>query len=465
MAQYGIIRMQKFKKDAVTGIQKHNQREGKESKNQDIDKEKTDLNYDLVNQENISYAKTIGAMTDERVSRKVRADAVLVSEFFVSASPEYMESLTEQEQEKYFETAFNHLEEKYGEQNILYATVHKDEATPHLHLGIVPITEDGRLSAKDYFHGKQKIRAIQDDFHEYMNENGFEIERGESSERKHKDVHQYKAEQRAAEIKKLDEQMKAKAEHLNYLRELEASKQSTVEQKADFFPSVSVDKLQATSVGFGKMVIERNELEEFKDYTRDLQLRLTDQLKTNGELSDLLHKKDQELSITKNQLKKANGVVINYAKEQDLLVDKAKEAMRNKVKHEFTEEKRAELKEEIHVEYKGEISKLEGRLREKEGLLAESKKQLTNLADSANEQLNKAREYLNSSVPKEKYNRALEMMHNLQKDNKELQGWKDRMIHWAKNSLKRFPELAESFFRTGGMEKEASKYQEDELER
>ncbi|MBZ5483254.1 plasmid recombination protein [Staphylococcus aureus] len=29
MAKYGIIRMQKFHKDAITGIQKHNQREGK----------------------------------------------------------------------------------------------------------------------------------------------------------------------------------------------------------------------------------------------------------------------------------------------------------------------------------------------------------------------------------------------------------------------------------------------------
>ncbi|MGX4607777.1 plasmid recombination protein [Priestia sp. JNUCC 25] len=29
MAKYGIIRMQKFHKDAILGIQQHNQREGK----------------------------------------------------------------------------------------------------------------------------------------------------------------------------------------------------------------------------------------------------------------------------------------------------------------------------------------------------------------------------------------------------------------------------------------------------
>ena len=38
-----------------------------------------------------------------------------------------------------------------GIENVINATVHMDEATPHMHLGIVPVTEDGRLSAKDIF--------------------------------------------------------------------------------------------------------------------------------------------------------------------------------------------------------------------------------------------------------------------------------------------------------------------------
>jgi hypothetical protein len=64
MAQYGIIRIQKFKKEAITGIQKHNQREGKESKNKDIDSDRTILNYDLVNEEKIKYHEKIKEMTD-----------------------------------------------------------------------------------------------------------------------------------------------------------------------------------------------------------------------------------------------------------------------------------------------------------------------------------------------------------------------------------------------------------------
>lgn len=41
------------------------------------------------------------------------------------------------------------MEEEYGKENLLYATVHMDEITPHMHYGVVPITKDGRLSAKE----------------------------------------------------------------------------------------------------------------------------------------------------------------------------------------------------------------------------------------------------------------------------------------------------------------------------
>ncbi len=66
---------------------------------------------------------------------------------------------------------------------MLYATVHMDEATPHMHVGIVPITEDGRLSAKDFFNGKLKMKAIQDDFHRHMVKSGFDLERENQAKR------------------------------------------------------------------------------------------------------------------------------------------------------------------------------------------------------------------------------------------------------------------------------------------
>ncbi len=92
----------------------------------------------------------------------------------------------------------------------MYATVHMDEATPHMHVGIVPITEDGRLSAKDFFNGKLKMKAIQDDFHRHMVKSGFDLERGEPSEKKHENVHQYKINQRKAELERLNAEIALK---------------------------------------------------------------------------------------------------------------------------------------------------------------------------------------------------------------------------------------------------------------
>lgn len=49
------------------------------------------------------------------------------------------------------------MEEEYGKENLLYATVHMDEITPHMHYGVIPITKDGRLSAKEVVGNKKAL--------------------------------------------------------------------------------------------------------------------------------------------------------------------------------------------------------------------------------------------------------------------------------------------------------------------
>ncbi|RAC17531.1 plasmid recombination protein, partial [Burkholderia multivorans] len=97
------------------------------------------------------------------------------------------------EQERYFETAYEFLAERYGEKNLIYASVHLDEKTPHMHVGFVPVTEDGRLSAKDFFGQKKQLVSLQDDFNAYLKENDFDLERGVSTSRKHVETAKYKA--------------------------------------------------------------------------------------------------------------------------------------------------------------------------------------------------------------------------------------------------------------------------------
>ncbi|MBY0037292.1 plasmid recombination protein [Bacillus cereus] len=194
MNKFAIIHMQKFQISDVQGIQKHNQRQGKSKSNLDIDYSKSERNYDLLNQQKIRYESTIKQEISERVKRKPRANSVVLSEFVVTASPDYMHSLSLEEQKRYFESSLDFIKKRYGKQNTLYAMVHMDEATPHMHIGVMPITEDNRLSAKDMFTRKELI-SLQQDFPLEMREKGFDVERGEGSEKKHLSPQAFKEKQ------------------------------------------------------------------------------------------------------------------------------------------------------------------------------------------------------------------------------------------------------------------------------
>ncbi|WP_103568061.1 MobV family relaxase, partial [Bacillus thuringiensis] len=156
----------------------------KSKSNLDIDYSKSEQNYDLLNQQKIRYESIIKQEINERVKRKPRANSVVLSEFVVTASPDYIHSLSLEEQKRYFESSLAFIQKRYGKQNTLYAMVHMDEATPHMHVGVMPITEDNRLSAKDMFTRKE-LTSLQQDFPMEMREKGFDVERGEGSEKKH----------------------------------------------------------------------------------------------------------------------------------------------------------------------------------------------------------------------------------------------------------------------------------------
>lgn len=188
-----VARMQKMKADNLIGIGNHNQRKIQNHSNKEIDQTRSPLNYDLV-QRTEQYKTDIQQYINENKasSRTVRKDAVLVSEWIITSDTDFFKSLTKEQTKTFFEVAKEYFAEKYGEENIRYAQVHLDERTPHMHLGIVPFTDDKRLSAKTIFN-RQALQTIQNELPERMNEKGFQIERGqERSERKHLNVKEYK---------------------------------------------------------------------------------------------------------------------------------------------------------------------------------------------------------------------------------------------------------------------------------
>ena len=88
---------------------------------------------------------------------------------------------------------------EFGAKNIVRFTLHMDEKTPHIHCVHVPLTKDGRLSAKELMGGRFLLRDRQDRYAKAMSE--FGLERGvKNSGVKHEKTREYATRMKEAEI-------------------------------------------------------------------------------------------------------------------------------------------------------------------------------------------------------------------------------------------------------------------------
>jgi hypothetical protein len=195
---YAICRVAKIK-TAQAGAAKtaHNYRQ-RETPNADT--ERKPLNREYINTAERNYWE----LATERIQEagaKARPDSVRGVEVLLTASPEAFKRQDngtphDWHGSKWAEANIAFLKDKFGEQNVVSCTLHQDELTPHFHAVVVPITADGRLSAKDLFNPKT-LRALQTEYAEAMKP--FGMERGvEHSRAKHEVMrHVYGAQERS----------------------------------------------------------------------------------------------------------------------------------------------------------------------------------------------------------------------------------------------------------------------------
>lgn len=189
--------MQKFKIGNLGGLQRHDERTLQHHSNPDIDVSKSSDNFSVLplerqNPKRSLHKQVQETIADERVSnRAVRKDAVVLTEWVISSDSTFFEGLSRDETKQFFTDAYQWFANHFGADHIPYATVHMDETTPHMHMGVIPLT-NGRLSAKTIFN-REALRFIQADLPQKLNEKGWNIERGErGSKRQHLSVERYK---------------------------------------------------------------------------------------------------------------------------------------------------------------------------------------------------------------------------------------------------------------------------------
>ena len=196
---YAILRFEKRKGGPASALEKHHERKKNQyASNPDIDRERSHLNYHLV-EPTLKYYGEIQTRIEKAQRKnpkcKVRKDSVKFIDTIVTATPEYLASLPPDKVRRYFERALEFLQQEVGAENIFSAVVHMDERNPHMHLCFVPLTKDNRLCAKEVMGGRDKLIQWQDKFHDYMAQEFPQRERGQAAavtKRKHVPTWLYK---------------------------------------------------------------------------------------------------------------------------------------------------------------------------------------------------------------------------------------------------------------------------------
>lgn len=186
-AQHAILRFAKHKAGPAGALEAHHERtKEKYASNPDIDMSKSKYNFHIV-QPTQKYRKEINSRI-KAAGCKTRKDSTMFVDTIITASPEFFKGRDRKEIQTYFTEAVAFMEEKIGRGNIFSAVVHMDEKTPHLHLCFTPITEDGRLSAKEILGNRAQLSKWQDEFHAHMKKQFPILKRGDSAlvtKRKH----------------------------------------------------------------------------------------------------------------------------------------------------------------------------------------------------------------------------------------------------------------------------------------
>ena len=179
-AQHAILRFAKYKGPTISRIEAHNERT-KEfyTSNPDIKTELSKYNFHLVRPKGKHRAEADRLIRENGC--KARKDSVRLVETLITASPEFFAGKKPREVREFFEHALEFLKTKQAEETIVSAVVHVDEKTPHMHLCFVPVTPDGRLSAKEIVGNKKKLTQWQDEYWKHMVKKYPDFERGESA--------------------------------------------------------------------------------------------------------------------------------------------------------------------------------------------------------------------------------------------------------------------------------------------
>ena len=155
LISYQVLRIEKFSKGDLGKIGAETERTAKSHRNEDIDSERTPLNYYFKKSEGGLHAQWKQTMQDLNATFKETKKAVAFEGVIITSDKAFFEEHgyvpgepLPLELQKFFADSYAFLKRQIGyhggDQNILSAAVHLDETTPHLQLYYIPVVDEGR---------------------------------------------------------------------------------------------------------------------------------------------------------------------------------------------------------------------------------------------------------------------------------------------------------------------------------
>lgn len=184
---------QKNKMSDVKGKEMEQERKGKIS-NPDIDLERTNLNFDFVNDDRTLYHRVKSRVDDLKENgSRVQKNSVVMYSNVITVPKDVADAWGEEKTTKYFRSCYKFFCEEFGRENVVSAKVHFDETAPHMHLHFIPVNkENGKLQARVVMD-RAKINYIHDKLPEYLKELGFYVVRGKGKTTQNiENIHEYK---------------------------------------------------------------------------------------------------------------------------------------------------------------------------------------------------------------------------------------------------------------------------------
>ncbi len=160
------------------------------------DKKYIEKFYEITKDYRIEYNKRQENMRTDRKKSFYQmvndSKSVVADEILFTSDKIFFDSLSEEELMKWANTVLDFVYEDLGykKEQIIHATLHMDEKTPHIHLVVVPLVKkfDKRInkerysiSKKAYIKNSIHLSELHDKYCNRLNKNGFKLERGQKN--------------------------------------------------------------------------------------------------------------------------------------------------------------------------------------------------------------------------------------------------------------------------------------------